>query len=85
MAEALACGTPVIGLDRGAVPEVVEEGVTGFVCRTADEMAGAVPRLQAIDRARCRAAAEHRFSPGALVGAYEALYEEITCGVPTAA
>jgi glycosyltransferase involved in cell wall biosynthesis len=85
MAEALACGTPVVGFDRGAVPEVVEHGVTGFVCRTAGEMADAVARLPAIGRDRCRAAAERRFSPDALVGAYEALYKEVACGIPTAA
>jgi glycosyltransferase involved in cell wall biosynthesis len=85
MAEALACGTPVIGLDRGAVAEVVEDGVTGFVVRTADDMAGAVTRLSTLDRRRCRTAAEQRFSQDALVSAYEALYGDVRCGIPTAA
>jgi len=77
MAEALACGTPVIGLSRGAVPEVVTDGVTGFVCRNVDEMVAAVGRLQVIDRKVCRDAAERRFSQQALVDGYEALYRRI--------
>ena len=77
MAEALACGTPVIGLSRGAVPEVVADGVTGFVCRNVDEMADAVARLSVIDRRACRDAAERRFSQHALVDAYESLYQRI--------
>jgi glycosyltransferase involved in cell wall biosynthesis len=59
MAEALACGTPVLALRAGSVPEVVEDGVTGFVCETEDELVAA-RRLGEIDRARCRAEAERR-------------------------
>jgi glycosyltransferase involved in cell wall biosynthesis len=77
MAEALACGTPVIGLSRGAVPEVVEAGQTGFVCDTVEAMAAAVPRLAEVSRARCRRTAEARFSQAALVDAYEALYASL--------
>ena len=76
MAEALACGTPVIGLARGAVPEVVEEGRTGFVCETVDEMAERVGRIGAIRRCECRQAAEVRFSSTALVDACERLYAD---------
>lgn len=74
MAEALACGTPVIGLRRGAVPEVVEDGVTGFVCKSVDEIVAAVGRLKEIDRKACRRAMEERFSDRAIVGAYVDLY-----------
>jgi glycosyltransferase involved in cell wall biosynthesis len=74
MAEALACGTPVIGLSRGAVPEVIDTGLTGFVCDTVEAMAAVVPRLAELSRARCRRTAETRFSQAALVEAYEALY-----------
>jgi glycosyltransferase involved in cell wall biosynthesis len=77
MAEALACGTPVIGLSRGAVPEVVDEGVTGFVCGDVDAMVAAVGRLDTLDRAACRRAAEQRFSGPALVAAYESLYARV--------
>jgi glycosyltransferase involved in cell wall biosynthesis len=77
MAEALACGTPVIGLSRGAFPEVVDEGVTGFACRDVDAMVAAVGRVDVLDRAACRRAAEQRFSGPALVAAYENLYARV--------
>jgi glycosyltransferase involved in cell wall biosynthesis len=77
MAEALACGTPVVGLARGAVPEVVRDGVTGFVCATVDDMTAAVAGLGSIDRAACRADAEARFSAAALVDGYSAVYAEL--------
>lgn len=74
MAEALACGTPVIGLHRGSVPEVVDHGSTGFVCDTTDDMVEAVTRIEQIDRRVCRHAMETRFSDTAMVGSYERLY-----------
>jgi glycosyltransferase involved in cell wall biosynthesis len=77
MAEALACGTPVIGLSRGAVPEVIQDGVTGAVCRTPDEMVEAAQRPHVFDRMACRRDAENRFSTAALVGAYEDLYADV--------
>ena len=77
MAEALACGTPVVAFERGAVPEVVDNGVTGFVCGDVAGMIAAVGRLHTIDRQACRAAAEARFSARSLVDAYEALYFEL--------
>jgi glycosyltransferase involved in cell wall biosynthesis len=62
MIEAMACGTPVVGLRRGGVPEVVADGETGFVVDTAAEMAAAVARLPAISRAACRARVERLYS-----------------------
>ena len=82
MAEALACGTPVIGLRRGAVPEVVEEGVTGFVCDTGEEMAVAVGRLAAIERRACRDRFERLFSDHAIVEAYLTVYKREIAGAP---
>ena len=76
MAEALACGTPVVGTPRGSVPEVVREGETGFVRPTAAAMAEAVGQVPALSRAACRADAEARFSDTAIVDAYEALYRD---------
>jgi glycosyltransferase involved in cell wall biosynthesis len=77
MVEALACGTPVIGLRRGALPEIVDDGITGFVCDSIEDMVSAVSRLQIIDRRACRCAAEAQFSDHVLVRSFERLYEEI--------
>ena len=77
MTEALACGTPVIGLKRGSVPEVVQHGVSGFVCDSVEEMAAAVSMLSRIDRRTCRLMMEQRFSDRSLVGAFENLYRQV--------
>lgn len=75
--EALLCGTPVIAFRRGGVPEGIAHGRTGFLCDTPEEMAAMVGRLPEIDRAACRAEGERRFSDGAIVDAYECLYQEL--------
>lgn len=77
MAEALACGTPVLGLRRGAVPEVVEDGVTGFVRDDVDGLVDCVARLPELVRAAARASAEQRFSGDAVVEAYLRLYRSL--------
>jgi glycosyltransferase involved in cell wall biosynthesis len=77
MAEALACGTPVLALRAGSVPEVVEHGLTGFICDDEDELVDAVQRLPKIDRAYCRTVAERRFSPAAMTSAYEQVYARL--------
>jgi len=74
MAEAMACGTPVIGLARGAVPEVVAHGVTGFVVDTLDDMVASIARAPLIDRAACRARVEALYSDHAVVEGYLAVY-----------
>lgn len=85
MAEALACGTPVIGLRRGAVPEVIDDGATGFVCDTPAEMVERVANLGSIRREACRRAAEARFSTTALAETCEALYEQLVDPRPAGA
>jgi glycosyltransferase involved in cell wall biosynthesis len=75
MAEALACGTPVIGFARGSVPEVVRDGVNGFAVKTVDDAVAAVGRLGTIDRRVVRTDCEARFSDHAVVDAYVALYQ----------
>jgi glycosyltransferase involved in cell wall biosynthesis len=77
MAEALACGTPVIGFRRGSIPEVVQDGTNGFLCNSHDEAVQAVTRLDEIDRCRVREDCEARFGADAIVDAYEQLYVEM--------
>ena len=77
MAEALACGTPVIAFARGSVTEVVQHGRTGFHCANVEDAAAAVARLGEIHRVVVRAECERRFSHDAIVGAYEQLYIEL--------
>lgn len=77
MAEAMACGTPVLGLARGAVPEVIEHGVTGFVSEDVDGLVGAVAQLDEIDRAACRVRVERLFSDAAVTEAYLAVYRDM--------
>lgn len=77
MAEAMACGTPVLGLRRGSVPEVVADGVTGFARDTEAELAAAAWRIPEIDRAACRRRVEQRFSAAAMADGYEAVYRRL--------
>jgi glycosyltransferase involved in cell wall biosynthesis len=84
MAEALACGTPVIAFKRGPTPEIVQHGVNGFVCGSVEEMVAAVGRLPEIDRRDCRRIAEEKFSDRVIVEAYERLYREVVKGRETA-
>jgi glycosyltransferase involved in cell wall biosynthesis len=77
MAEALACGTPVLGLARGAVPEVVEHGVTGFVEHDIDGLVAAVERVPSLDRDACRRRAELLYSDTAVVNGYLSTYHEL--------
>jgi glycosyltransferase involved in cell wall biosynthesis len=74
MAEAMACGTPVIGTRRGSVPEVVEHKTTGFVCDSVEAMVNAVSRVDTINRADCRSRCEQMFSQTAVVDGYVDLY-----------
>jgi glycosyltransferase involved in cell wall biosynthesis len=77
MAEAMACGAPVLGLRRGAVPEVVEDGVTGFVRDDVDGLVEAVGRLCEIERRACRARVEALYSDAAVVEGYLAIYQRM--------
>jgi glycosyltransferase involved in cell wall biosynthesis len=75
MAEALACGTPVVARRRGSVMEVVADGITGWIGETDDDLADACLRLESIDRRTCRLAAEQRFHPSVMAEQYEFAYQ----------
>jgi glycosyltransferase involved in cell wall biosynthesis len=70
MIEALACGTPVVAYPRGAVPEIIEHGVNGFIVRNEDEAVQAVARLPEIDRRACRESFERGFTADRMARAY---------------
>ena len=75
MAEALACGTPVVALRAGSTPEVIRDGVTGFLCDDEDGLVAALGRIGSIDRDRCREDAVERFSETAMVARYLGIVE----------
>lgn len=62
MIEALACGTPVIAFRRGSVPEVIDDGITGYIVANVDEAVAAVSRVHELDRRHCREIFEQRFT-----------------------
>ena len=70
MIESLACGTPVVAVRRGSVPEVLDHGRTGIIVGSHDELPEGIAMVDRIDPAECRRAAEERFSPGVLVAGY---------------
>ena len=77
MIEAMACGTPVVAFRCGAVPEVIDDGVSGFVVDDVDQAVAAIGRLAGFDRRRCRATFERRFSDRRMAGDYLALYRRL--------
>ena len=78
--EAQACGTPLIASRRGALPEIIVEGRTGFVVDSVDEAVEAVTKLDTIHPAACRANVESRFSDEAMARGYEHVYAGVTGG-----
>jgi glycosyltransferase involved in cell wall biosynthesis len=77
MIEALACGIPVIAFRRGSVPEVIQDGVTGYVVNNVDEAVGAVARIGDLSRSACRAAFEQRFTAERMASDYVATYRSL--------
>lgn len=79
--ESLACGTPVIGSRCGAIPEIIEHGVTGFLCETLEEMIQSTRHVSLLDRTRCRQAFEARFTSERMAQEYLSVYRNVL-GIP---
>jgi glycosyltransferase involved in cell wall biosynthesis len=77
MIEAMACGTPIIAYSHGAVPEVMEQGRTGFIVRSFEEAVDAALRLPQLSRERCREVFERRFTAERMAGAYVDVYDRL--------
>ena len=77
MIEAMACGTPVIGFPRGSVPEIVEDGISGFIVRGVQEAARVVQAVPAVSRKRCRKYFERRFSAARMCEDYLTVYDRL--------
>jgi len=84
MIEAMGCGTPTIAFKRGSVPEVITNGVSGFVVDTIEEAVNAVHQAATFDRTVCRAEFMKRFSATKMAQDYAKLYETIVTGKSTA-
>jgi glycosyltransferase involved in cell wall biosynthesis len=76
MTEAMACGTPVIAFRRGSTPEVINEGISGFITDNPEEMIKAVKNISTIDRSACRKIAEERFDIKKVAADYLSLLNE---------
>ena len=77
MIEAMACGTPVIAYRRGSVPEVLDEGVTGFIVEGLEDAIDAAQRAPGLSRQRCREAFERRFTASRMAGDYLRVYQRL--------
>ncbi|MGH6889990.1 MAG: glycosyltransferase family 4 protein [Rhizomicrobium sp.] len=75
--EAMACGTPVIAWTRGSVPEIVDDGVTGFLVNSDEEALAAIPRLRTLNRLRIRHVCERRYSAHAMAKRYLDVYARL--------
>jgi glycosyltransferase involved in cell wall biosynthesis len=80
MIEALACGTPVVTTSAGSVPEIVDDGVTGYISDDPADLAEALARVGQLDRSSCRKSAETRFSTQRMVADHVELYRDVVNG-----
>jgi glycosyltransferase involved in cell wall biosynthesis len=77
MIEAMACGTPTVAFRRGSVPEVIDDGVTGFIVDTIDEALAALDKIPNLDRRRCRRVFDARFSAQRMARDYLRVYDHL--------
>jgi glycosyltransferase involved in cell wall biosynthesis len=77
MIEAMACGTPVIAFRNGSVPEVIDDGVTGFIVDSVEEGVAAVAKARTLSRRRCRERFEARFTASRMAAEYCRIYRAL--------
>jgi glycosyltransferase involved in cell wall biosynthesis len=75
--ESMACGTPVIGMDLGSIPEVIDDKITGFVAKNLEEAESAIKDIDSISRKSCRERVEKNFTVKQMVDNYEKVYQNI--------
>jgi glycosyltransferase involved in cell wall biosynthesis len=80
MIEAMACGTPVIAWNNGSVPEVIDDGITGFIVSNVDEAVKAIGRASQLPRQKIRDVFEERFSATTMAQNYVRLYQTLLAG-----
>jgi glycosyltransferase involved in cell wall biosynthesis len=85
MIEAMACGTPVIAWRRGSVPEIIEDGITGFIVENEAEALAAITRIGQLDRGRIRERFEQRFTARRMAEDYCALYHDLIASMESRA
>ncbi len=78
MIEAFSCGTPVVALRNGSIPEVIDHGTTGFVCESVDEAVAALERVPSLPRTACRQLFERRYSAARMARDYVDVYRRLT-------
>ena len=83
MIEAMACGTPVVAFRHGAIPEVIDDGVSGYIVDDIEGAVAAIQRVEALDRRKVRAAFEGRFTVECMTNHYLELYRHLTTGHTT--
>jgi glycosyltransferase involved in cell wall biosynthesis len=83
--EALACGTPILARPLGSVPEIVEPGVTGYLCDTTAQFVEGIRSIDDLDRHACRASFEERFTTPVMAAAYERVFEAVVARAPALA
>ncbi len=77
MIESMAAGTPVIAINLGSIPEIIVDGVNGYICNTVAECVAAVAKIPAISRLGCREYVQNRFSVDQMATGYEAVYQQL--------
>jgi glycosyltransferase involved in cell wall biosynthesis len=82
MIEAMACGTPIIAHNRGSVPELMSEGVTGFIVENAEDAAMVIEDVQYLSRRRCREVFEQRFTARRMAEDYLRIYKQLILKTP---